>query len=110
MKKVKRTPFEHEIVLGKNIWRIRDHLGLGPRDVGKKLNMTEKQYLQMERGALVPLPKLEIIGKVLGHPVQKRDIRRISFKRKLEKETGVEQVELIDIYNEIFPHPELDED
>lgn len=110
MKKAKRTPFEHEIVLGKNIWRLRDHLGLGPRDIGKKLRMTEKQYLQLERGALVPLPKLEIIGKALGHPVQKRDIRRISFLRKLEMETSMEQVGLIDIYNEIFPHPEDEED
>lgn len=109
MKKVKRTPYEHEIVLGKNIWRLRDHLGLGPRELGKKLKMTEKQYLQLERGALVPLPKLEIIGKMLGYPVQKRDIRRISFKRKLEKETGIEQVELVDIYNEIFPHPEVED-
>lgn len=109
MKKVKRTPFNHEIVLGKNIWRWRDHLGLGPRDISKKLNMTEKQYLLLERGAFVPLPKLEIIGKVLGQPVQKRDIRRISFLRKLEKETGVEQVDLVDIYNEILPHPELEE-
>lgn len=109
MKKVKRTPFEHEIVLGKNIWRWRDHLGLGPRVLGKKLKMTEKQYLQLEMGALVPLPKLEIIGKILGNPVQKRDIRRISFLRKLEKETGVEQVGLVEIYNEILPHPELED-
>ncbi|MCJ8322384.1 MAG: hypothetical protein HRU29_10815 [Rhizobiales bacterium] len=109
MKKQKRTPFEHEIVLGKNIWRWRDHLKLGPRDIGKKLKMTEKQYLQLERGAFVPLPKLEIIGKVLGQPVQKRDIRRISFLRKLEKETGIEQVDLIGIYNEILPHPEFEE-
>lgn len=110
MRRVKRTPFEHEIVLGKNIWRLRDSLGLGPRDIGKKLKMTEKQYLQLERGALVPLPKLEIIGKILGHPVQKRDIRRISFLRKLEMETQIEQVDLIGIYNEIFPHPEEVED
>lgn len=109
MKKAKRTPFEHEIVLGKNIWRLRDNLGLGPRDIGKQLKMTEKQYLQMEMGALVPLPKLEIIGKLLGHPVQKRDIRRISFLRKLEKETGIEQVDLIDIYNGILPHPDAED-
>ncbi len=106
MKKAKRTPFEHEIILGKNIWRLRDSLGLGPRDIGKKLKMTEKQYLQLERGALIPLPKLEIIGKVLGHPVQKRYIRKISFLRKLEMETNIEQRELADIYNEIFPHPD----
>ena len=106
MKKAKRTPFEHEIVLGKNIWRLRDSLGLGPRDIGKKLRITEKQYLHLEMGALVPLPSLEIIGKALGHPVQKKYIRKISFLRKLEMETNVEQTELVEIYNYIFPHPD----
>ncbi len=106
MKKQKRTPFEHEKVLGKNIWRLRDNLGLGPRVISKKLKMTEKQYLLLEMGAFIPLDKLQIIGTVLGHPVQKKYVRKISFLRKLEKETNIEQTELVEVYNYIFPHPD----
>lgn len=98
----KTKPFAAELVLGQRIEDARKAVGLTRREMGRKIRETEQQIAKYESGGFVPLPKIEAIGEVVGDPVQKRIIRRISNLRKLEIEKGIEQHELSDIYAELF--------
>lgn len=91
-----------ELLLGKNIERLRLSKKISRMQIGKKINATEQQVAKYESGEFVPLTVLEAIAEILDMPIQKRVIRRISFLRKLEKETKIEQEELLELYNAIF--------
>ena len=95
-------PFAAEILLGQCIEQARLKCGLTRRELARAINEKEQQVVKYESGGFVPLPQIEAITEALGDPVQKKYIRRISFLRKLEKETGTEQVELFDLYREVF--------
>ena len=90
-------------ILGMKIEAYRKAKGLTPYALGRAINVKEQQIIKYEKGALVPLRTLEKIADALHEGAQKKIIRRISFLRKLEDETGEEQPELKDWYSEIFP-------
>lgn len=91
-----------EIHLGKKIEKLRLSKNVTRKQLGHKINETERQIMKFETGEMLPIPILENIAKVLGEEIPKRIIRRISLLRKVEMETKVEQLELIDLYNEAF--------
>ena len=102
----KRPPTRAEIALGKTIERIRTAKGLTRKQLGKKICEMEQQVAKYEKGALVPLAKLDTIGKKLDEEIPKKIIRRISTLRKIEFEKKIEQEELIEIYSALFPEDE----
>lgn len=91
-----------EIVLGKAIERTRLMQQMSQLALGRKTNQKQQQIAKYEAGEFVPLPVLEAIGEALSCPIPKRVIRRISFLRKLEIETEIEQEELIPLYETLF--------
>lgn len=95
--------FAAEILLGQLIAQARTRKGMTKRDLARLIREKEQQITKYESGGFVPLPQIEAIAEALGEPVQKKIIRRISFLRKLEKETGTEQEELSSLYREAFP-------
>ncbi len=98
-----RTSNLAEITLGKNLARLRQSQDITRLQLGRMVNKKEQEIEKYEKGEFVPLPVLEDIAKALGEPIPKKIIRRISFLRKLEMETGIEQEELADLYNEALP-------
>lgn len=102
----KKTANKAEILLGKNIERLRLAKKMSRMQLARKINETEQQVAKFETGGFVPLSTLETIAEALGEPIPKRLIRRISFVRKLEMETKIEQEELIGLYEEALPLPE----
>lgn len=99
----KKQPNNAERMLGKKIERLRLVKQMSRMQLGRKINETEQQIAKYETGEFVPLTVLEAIASALGEPIQKKYIRRISFLRKLEIETQVEQEELAGLYSEILP-------
>jgi transcriptional regulator with XRE-family HTH domain len=97
-----KTPTEAELALGKRIALLRKKRDMTYLQVGRIVNEKIQQLERYEKGALVPVVRLEHIAEALGSPIQKRIIRKIVFLRKLEKETSTIQEELIDIYNSLF--------
>lgn len=105
----KKIVSKSQIILGRNIERLRLKKEITRMQLGRKINKTLQQIERYERGDFVPLPIMESIGLALGEPVQKKIIRRISFLRKLETEEAIDQEEeLIELYNEAFPEDEED--
>lgn len=98
----KRPPNKAELTLGKRIEQLRLAKGMSRLQVGRKVNELEQQIAKFEAGAFIPLSTLEAIASALGEPIPKRLIRRISFLRKLEIETQIEQGELVGLYEEIL--------
>lgn len=90
-------------LLGRKLEQYRKEKGLTSYALARAINVKEQQILKYEKGALVPLRILEQLADELHEGVQKKIIRRISFLRKLEDETGEEQQELATFYTEIFP-------
>jgi transcriptional regulator with XRE-family HTH domain len=99
----KKQPNKAERILGKKIERLRLMKQVSRMQLGRKINETEQQIAKYESGEFIPLTVLEAIAEALGEPIQKKYIRRISFLRKLEIETQIEQEELSDLYQEILP-------
>lgn len=97
-----RKIFEAEQVLSEHICAIRQECQLSRRELAQRINEKEQAITRYETGGFVPLPSLEALGEAFGRPVQKKIIRRISFLRKLEKEKGEEQRELISLYQSLF--------
>lgn len=95
-----------DIILGKNIERLRISKDLSRKDLSGTLKLTLQQIQKYECGRdLVPLPMLEKIAIALGEPIVKKIIRRISVVRKLEVERNTQMVdELIDLYNQAIPN------
>jgi len=102
---VKKNIRKSNIILGRNIERLRLIKDLSRMQVGRKVNKNEQQIARYEGGLdFVPLPVLENIANALGEPVAKKIIRRISFTRKLEVEQNTQlEDELIELYNIAFP-------
>ncbi len=90
-------------LLGQKLEQYRKAKGLTSYALGRAINVKEQQILKYEKGGLVPLRILEQLADELHEGAQKKIIRRISFLRKLQDETGEEQHELKEYYNEIFP-------
>ncbi len=99
----KRMPNKAELLLGKNIKRLRIASGMTRLQLGRKINKKEQEIAKYESGEFVPLSAIEDIGEAFDITVQKRLIRRISSLRKLEIKTKIEQEGLLDLYNEAFP-------
>ena len=97
----KKQPYKAEIILGKTVEALRISKQVTRSQLGRKINKLEQQVAKYEKGEFIPLPVLEAIYEALGEPIPKRIIRRISFLRKLEMETDVEQEELCALYNEL---------
>lgn len=93
------------IILGKNIERLRIIKNITSMELGRQINQTKQQVVKYERGeVLVPLPILERIGATFEESVPKKIIRKICFTRKLEFEKKIELTEeLIDLYNQALP-------
>ncbi len=91
-----------EIFLGKKIAEFRISKNIQRIEIAKKIRQTERQIEKYENGEFIPIPVLESIMEAMGEPIQKRLIRQISNLRKLEKETKIEQDELISLYQQIF--------
>ena len=98
----KWIPNKAEILLGKKIEQMRQRKGMTCLQLGRKINKKEQEVRKYENGEFVPLPVLEEIASALDVPIQKKLIRRISFLRKLEMETKIEQEDLVDLYNEVM--------
>lgn len=94
--------FEAELVLGQCIELARRRAGLNRKQLGQLINENEQQITKYETGGFVPLTKIEDIAIALDSPIQKKYIRRVSFLRKLEMETGTEQTELCELYRSLF--------
>lgn len=92
------------MILGRELAKLRRIKGVVARDLAKKIRETEQQIKRYEAGAFVPLGVLEAFAEALGEPIAKRDIRRISNLRKLEKETGEILPELAEIYAQLFAY------
>jgi len=89
------------VILGRNLERLRLYKQVSRRDLAKKIKKSDQQIAKYENGAFVPLPIIEAITAILGEPVPKKIIRKISFTRKLEVEEKVDMEEkLIELYNE----------
>lgn len=97
-----RKIFEAEQVLSAHICTIRQELQLSRRELAQLMGEKEQAITKYETGGFVPLPSIEALGEAFGRPVEKKIIRRISFLRKLEKEKGEEQRELISLYQSLF--------
>jgi transcriptional regulator with XRE-family HTH domain len=91
-----------EILLGKKIEELRVKNGMTHKELGKKIGQIEQQIKKYEAGAFIPLKILEELALALNSQIRKRQIRRISNLRKLEIETGIEQTELLEIYEEVL--------
>lgn len=91
-----------ELLLGQKIAELRTKNGMTRKELGKQIGQKEQQIKKYEDGALVPLKILEDIALTLGSQIRKKEIRRISNLRKLEKETGIEQTELLELYEEVL--------
>jgi transcriptional regulator with XRE-family HTH domain len=99
----RNQPTKAEILLGKEIEKLRRKKDLTRMQLGKIINQKEQQVAKYEAGAaLVPMSMLELIADSLDAPIQKRVIRRISLLRKIEIDTEVEQEELVEIYSTLF--------
>lgn len=94
-------PTKAEIILGKEIEKLRKKAGLTRMQLGKKINQTEQKISSYESGALIPISILEAIAETLESPIQKRVIRRISLLRKIET-TPESEAELAEIYSTVF--------
>lgn len=97
---------EAQRLLGGHIERWRLAQEMTRKELAKKMRETWQQIEKYERGEFIPISTLEKIAQILGTPIQKRVIRRISKLRSLEIDAQVEQKELIDLYNEAFPEIE----
>jgi transcriptional regulator with XRE-family HTH domain len=99
----KKQPTKAEILLGKEIEKLRRQRDLTRMQLGKIVNQKEQQIAKYETGgALVPMSMLESIADALDAPIQKKVIRRISLLRKIEIDTETEQTELLEIYSTLF--------
>lgn len=96
---------ESNIVLGKNIERLRKAKDLSRMQLGRKVNQNEQQIAKYENGStLIPLPIIKKIACALDDQIPKKIIRKISSFRKLEIKQKTEMnEELIDLYNQAFP-------
>jgi transcriptional regulator with XRE-family HTH domain len=101
----KRNIKQSNIVLGKNIERLRLLKNMSCAQLGRKINQTKQHIVRYECGeALVPLTVLEDIAFTLDEPIAKKIIRRISIVRKLEVENNTEMAdELIALYDIALP-------
>lgn len=97
-----RKIFEAERVLSEHILETRQKCQITRRDLAQQIGEKEQAITKYETGGFVPLPSIEALGEAFGAPVEKKLIRRISFLRKLEKEKGEEQLELISLYRSLF--------
>lgn len=97
-----RKIFEAERILGEHIFEIRQQCQLSRRELALRIGEKEQAITKYEGGGFVPLPSIEALGEAFNKPVEKKTIRRISFLRKLEKEKGIEQLELIPLYQSLF--------
>ena len=102
---VKKNIRKSNIILGKNIERVRIVRNMTPIQLGRKVKHTSQHILKYECGsALVPLNVLEEIASALDEPIPKKIIRRIFIFRKLEIERKTDMTdELIDLYNQALP-------
>lgn len=103
MVRKQHLPTEAERTLGRNIERMRLAKGISRKQLGKFIKETEQQIAKYENGTLIPLANLEVLAKSMGEEIPKKLIRRISTLRKIEKDSKVEQKELIDLYNQALP-------
>lgn len=94
-----KTP---DMILGNTLLTLREKKDVTRLALGGIINETEQQIAKFEKGAMVPLTTLEAIAEALGEALPKRIIRRISFLRKLEQETGKPQLDLVQIYETLF--------
>ena len=97
-----RTGKSAEIILGKELEKLRVAKGLTRMQLGRKIKVTDQQVARYEAGDFVPMSVLESIAEALGEPIQKRIIRRISILRKIEMEMQEEPEELAALYQEMF--------
>jgi len=107
---IKKDIKKSNIILGKNIERVRLVKNMTRMELGRKVNQTLQQIVKYETGiALVALPVLEGIGGAFKEPIPKKIIRRICNARKLEVERKTELTdELTDLYNQAFPEDILE--
>jgi transcriptional regulator with XRE-family HTH domain len=104
---MKKPPItKAQLLLGKRIERLRLLQGITHRQIGRAVKKKDQDVAQYEKGAFVPLAILETIAKLLGAPIRKKIIRRISYLRKVEWETRKEQEELGEIYVELLEQKE----
>jgi transcriptional regulator with XRE-family HTH domain len=95
---------KENVVLGKNIERLRMAMNISCAQLGLVINQNKQQVLRYESGGdLVPLPVLEFIARELEQPIGKKMIRKICLVRKLEIENETSMAdELIELYNQIL--------
>ena len=105
---IKRNYKKSNIVLGKNIERLRLIKNMSSMQLGRKVKQTRQKIIKYECGAtLVRLAMLENIACALDEPIPKKIIRKISIVRKLEVENDTEMAdELIALYNQALPVPD----
>jgi transcriptional regulator with XRE-family HTH domain len=94
------------VFLGQAITKLRTRQGLTRMQLGRAINETEQRVGLFESGAFIPLDTLEAIGEALDSPIPKKIIRRISDLRYLEKQSEIDQPELLDWYRAAFPEDE----
>ena len=107
---IKRNIKKSNIILGKNIERIRIAKNMTRMQLGRKVNQVEQQIIKYESGTdLIALPMLEKMGSALDEPIAKKIIRKICFVRKLEVDKKIDLTdELIDLYNQALPEDILE--
>lgn len=107
---IKRDIRKSNIILGKNIERVRIVKNMTQKQLGRKINQVEQQIAKYENGIdLIALPMLEKIASALDEPIAKKIIRKICFTRKLEVEKKIDLTdELIDLYNQALPEDILE--
>lgn len=93
---------EAELLLGEILMKERMVRGFSRIEIGRAINKKEQEIARFESGEFVPLGVLEAFAEAMGAPIAKKTIRRISFARKLEIETKIEQAELLDYYRNLF--------
>jgi transcriptional regulator with XRE-family HTH domain len=98
----KKAPTKADILLGKKIEELRRKREVTLVQLGRKVNEPYQQVERYEKGMRLPVDKLQEIAEALDFFIPKKLIRKMVFARKLEKETGIEQDELLDIYTEAF--------
>lgn len=98
----KKTPTKADKLLGKKIEELRKKREVTLPQLGRKVGEPYQQIERYEKGQRLPVDKLQEIAEALDFFIPKRLIRKMVFARKLEKETGVEQEQLLDIYEEAF--------
>jgi transcriptional regulator with XRE-family HTH domain len=98
----KKTPTKADKLLGKKIEELRKKREVTLPQLGRKVGEPYQQIERYEKGQRLPVDKLQEIVEALDFFIPKKLIRKMVFARKLEKETGIEQDELLEIYTEAF--------